>query len=353
MRNAMVVLAGIVMVGALLVGPLRGDGAAVDTCTAQGTYNLSALADAGNTVQALGFITLTQPSLCTGLGTFSAEVDVKPLGGTMTHLSFTGTYFVNADGVFTTNDTVVNLTGDVTQVAGGIANTIVFVANFGAAFSFGGPVVLAGVAVRNPPVGFIGPTGAAGAAGASGPTGAAGAGGATGAVGAGGAPGATGAVGATGAAGATGPTGATAPNRTILFGGTQGVSPSPTSASFMGPGNSLSATGSSAVYVPLPTGTVGNLRVQMNATLVGGGYTFRILKTLAGATAPTGVTGPRCDIQAGSTGTSVGGPTGSLACSDTTTVLGFSAGDLLSVEIVPTGVGPTGTVGWSATHSVP
>ncbi|HZY31771.1 MAG TPA: hypothetical protein VFF86_09045, partial [Candidatus Methylomirabilis sp.] len=160
MRNAMVVLAGIVMVGALLVGPLRGDGAATDTCTAQGTYSLSALADAGNTVQALGFMTLTQPSLCTGLGTFSAEVDIKPLGGTTAHLSFTGTYFVNADGVFTTNDTVVNLTGDVTQVAGGIANTIVFVANFGAAFSFGGPVVLAGVAVRNPPVGFIGPTGA-------------------------------------------------------------------------------------------------------------------------------------------------------------------------------------------------
>jgi hypothetical protein len=110
---------GMLLVWGLLVGPLRGDGAAFDTCTGQGVYSLNALADAGNTVQVLGFMTLTQPSVCTGLGTISVEVDIKPLGGAAQHLTFAGTYFVDADGVFTTNDTVCNSGAGTGSIAAG------------------------------------------------------------------------------------------------------------------------------------------------------------------------------------------------------------------------------------------
>jgi hypothetical protein len=367
----MVVLAGIVMVGALLVGPLRGDGAAFDTCTGQGLYSFSALADAGTSVQALGFMNLTPPSPCSGLGTFTAELDAKPLNGATQHLSFSGTYFIDANGVFTTNDPAVNLTGLVTKVAGGVANSIVFVANFGAAFSFGAPVVLAGVAELNPPVGFIGPTGPAGAAGAPGtpgapgiqgipgPTGAAGTPGATGPTGPQGPTGAQGIQGPTGAQGtqgATGPTGPAGPNViTVLTGGTCGTEYSPTGPIGMGPGNCSSGTGPDAnVYVPIPSSILGgsaSFRVQLSTALATGILEFQVYQYVAGDNTTAIPTAIFCQVVGPSGG---GGPTGAenISCSDTSNTANFAAGDLVVVRATPTGpTGPTPTaaVGWSLT----
>jgi len=304
----MVVLAGTVVVGALLVGPLRGDGAALDTCTAQGIYSFSVLADAGSTVQALGFLSLTPPNPCTGLGVFLAEVDVKPLNGATQHLTFAGTYFVDANGVFTTNDPAVNLTGLVTQVAGGIANSIVFVANFGAAFSFGAPVVLAGVAERNPPVGFIGPTGAQGLAGLP----------------------RIGIQGIQGATGATGDTGATGPEVVLLNGGTTndffiGSLGSPgnldcTGGCFFGPGKGSPSTFQSNAQVPMPAGTATRLLVFIDTDPdTGPDVQNWNIRVCVNATCGTGLS---CTITEGDV---------PLQCEDTGS-LAFADQDLLSVR---------------------
>jgi len=180
-RNALVVPAAIVMVGALLVGPMRGDGAAFDTCFVNGTYSFNALVPGNPSTQSVGFATFTKPGNCAGLGTFVAQFDIGS-----GPLAAAGTYFVDANGLFTTNATGgVNIAGPVALLAGSgsTANAILFIANFASGID------LIGTALLTTAEGLVGPTGATGTQGVQGPTGA------------------TGTQGIQGPTGATGPTG--------------------------------------------------------------------------------------------------------------------------------------------------
>jgi len=195
MRQLIVGLVGLVrlvMVGALLIGPLRGDGAAFDTCFVNGTYSFNALVPGNPSTQAVGFATFTKPGNCAGLGTFVAQFDIGS-----GPLATAGTYFVDANGLFTTNATgAVNIAGPVSLVVGGgsAANAILFIANFAS-----GPDLI-GTALLTTAEGLVGPTGPTGAGGATGPAGP---------TGTQGAQGPTGATGPTGGQGIQGPTGAT------------------------------------------------------------------------------------------------------------------------------------------------
>lgn len=75
MRNTMVGLARLVMVGALLIGPLRGDGAAFDTCFMDGSFTLSGFGKIGGSfVQILGVLTFTPGASCTDTGTVGGSI---------------------------------------------------------------------------------------------------------------------------------------------------------------------------------------------------------------------------------------------------------------------------------------
>lgn len=126
----------------------------------------------------------------------------------------------------------------------------------------------------------------------------------------------------------------------------------------MGIGN-CRAGSAVAVEVPIPAGTVGNLRVELSATLIAGGFVFDVQQSIG----PTGTSGPvgptntgiTCTIDASAAAAVGPGTTGGfVACFDTTNTFSFTDFDLISVKATSTG-SPTPGVGakFSLTHTVP
>ncbi|MEZ5288270.1 MAG: hypothetical protein R2712_26410 [Vicinamibacterales bacterium] len=183
------------------------------------------------------------------------------------------------------------------------------------------------------PAGPTGPTGADGAAGATGPTGAAGATGPTGADGATGPTGPTGSAGLTGptgATGATGPTGPTGTGVTVMSGGTGQNITTSGGVFYSGPGVGESGPVVQNTQVPLPAGTLQNLRVHTSqGSFVGTTVTATI--NINGA--DTGIT---CAI----TGIS-------NACSDLVNTVTVSADDLVTVRIEQSGIDVSTRVNYS------
>src|SRR5205809_871138 len=203
------------------------------------------------------------------------------------------------------------------------------------------------------PTGAIGSTGATGAKGPQGDTGATGAQGPqgeTGATGATGTQGATGAQGAIGPAGpqgpqgntgATGARGATGPAGPGVIGGAANniKKGNATYLSLFNPTNNGAANTSEALVQQEMTvaGTLSNLRIRLSATAGGTGasYTFTVRKNATS----TSVT---CTITDGAS-----------TCSDATNSVTFAAGDLISIQAVPsTTVVPTDNldVRWTARY---
>lgn len=178
--------------------------------------------------------------------------------------------------------------------------------------------------------GFTGPTGPTGSAGTTGPTGSTGTTGAdgptgpTGATGADGLDGATGVTGPTGTTGVTGPTGAPGNAATgvmLLTGGTTMNISVFDGAIYSGPGVGALYPTPQQVQVPLPTGTLQNLRVHTNANVFIG-TTVSVYLNVGGSDLGFG-----CNISG------IGN-----SCEYTATTFPVNAGDVLAVRIEETGL---------------
>ncbi len=216
-----------------------------------------------------------------------------------------------------------------------------------------GPMGDTGAAGPTGPSGSSGPIGNTGAAGPTGPAGADGASGATGAtgpLGPSGPAGADGSAGATGATGPSGPTGATGSSSALVFGGTQNSSMDVTNPTYMGPGNgvlvtAVQTTGTQTVGVPMPVaGILSNLQIHITNPMFEplglDSWTFNVCVN------NTCTNGLACTINSGIIPTTV--------CSDNVDTVSFAAGDLLTIQAVPTnnsGLLPATPAGFSATYA--
>lgn len=141
-RKAMVVMVGIMTGLGLVVGLPYSE--AVDSCTLNGNYSLSALGEAAGFLELMGIVNFTPNAGCTG-GVFTADLTIKRQGGAGAPIVVTGTYTVGSDGSFSlTVPGVIGLTGLLSQVTDNVANAF----NFVARFEQGEPIVLAGSAFR-------------------------------------------------------------------------------------------------------------------------------------------------------------------------------------------------------------
>jgi len=121
-----------------------------------------------------------------------------------------------------------------------------------------------------------------------------------------------------------------------IIGGSSGVTMTTGATTFMGLFTVASAT-ESVVQVPVQTsGTISNFDARTSAT-PGAGNTWAF--TLRKNGASTAIT---CSITGAST-----------QCADSSNSVSFAAGDLLTIQIVPTS-GPTASIGrWTAKLSTP
>lgn len=184
-----------------------------------------------------------------------------------------------------------------------------------------GPAGATGPAGTTGPAGATGSAGDAGPAGATGPAGDTGPSGPTGPTGETGPDGATGEVGATGATGATGPTGGAGAQ--VLAGGTSNEIDTSSTDRFASVGLGPTAPDARMVGVPLPAGSLRNLRAVTSVTSLES--SFVVVKVY--------VNGVDAGLGCPMTGGGGDGP----SCQDTVTSVPVAAGDRLSFRIEQTG----------------
>jgi len=381
-RKAMVVMVGLMLGGGLVLSPAPAR--AIDSCSADGAYNLSGLGEAAGFLEVVGTLTFTPNGSCTA-GTLGGFITIRHQGAAATNFVPTGTYTVDSSGVLTASvPGIIDLVGLIALIGSdGKANSIHLVV------TLTGPQVLGVTATRITPTGLgsgptgptgpagptgaagpagpagsqgvagvtgpagptgpggpVGPTGPAGPAGGPGPAGPAGAQGPAGATGPAGPAGPSGPAGATGDAGPstgptgpTGPTGATGPtgsggDPTVLTGGSCDTNIDNTGASdFMGPGNCISLT-EADILVPMPEGVVRNLRVHLaSPSLLGSTYTFTVNKNTVATSVTCSILDPVQD------------------CVDFTNAAAFANGDTLDVSSTKTaGTAAAVPAIWSLTY---
>jgi hypothetical protein len=199
-----------------------------------------------------------------------------------------------------------------------------------------GPIGPTGATGNTGLTGATGTTGATGAQGVAGPTGATGSQGPTGAIG----PiGPIGLTGATGAAGPTGATGAVGPPAQIIAGGTGSTTPTNLGISFMGVGAEADVVEANVSY-PVPiAGTLKNFSAFADRG-PGAGSTYTL--TLIVGAVPTAMT---CAF----TGAAGNNP---ARCSSATTVP-VTAGQLISVQVSPSGTPGSTQLHWKVTMTSP
>jgi hypothetical protein len=272
MRKVTAVLLGILAVFVILRGPRQSE-AAVNSCSVGGNYKMSGFA-LGDT-EVVGSLDYTPNGSCTG-GTFTGSVTVKV--GANPSVSFVplGTYVVNADSSMTITNTggvTVTLTGNVSQIVNDVANAIHVVGDVGGAINVGLTMTRSGLT-----------------------------------------------------------------SATLLTGGSEGLSLSFPGGTLhrCGPGNGCNTTGTVGlnIAVPVPAGTVRNLRANVNpAPGVGQSLTFTVEKN-----------GPDTSVSCVISGAAT-------TCSDTTNSATFVDGDLLSVSVQPSSSStPAMAVRYSLTH---
>ena len=148
MRTTMIVLVGIMLVMGGVAGPPHSE--AADSCSLNGTYNLSGLAEAAGFLAVVGNLVFSPNGPCTS-GGVGGSVTIGRQNQVAVTAPAAGTYSVTSDGVVTVAvPGVIQLTGRGSLIGGGIFNAVHFVVTLDPPQ----PQSLSATATRNPPAGL-------------------------------------------------------------------------------------------------------------------------------------------------------------------------------------------------------